>query len=238
MKSLNGRWIMSTKGIAKSAVIFVFGAVAVLAIALYSPAGPLDPTAPPAGTMHTLGEIYANTASVVVPPEILARPRGKAYLRIANPEVKGESQDSLHKDWIDIFGNSFQESNVVVLGGGGGAGAGKVSFSDITVVKEMDSSSPKFMLTCARGDRYGEVLIQGMMPGANSDKKCYEIKMTHAFVTGVAPRMVYRGDSFVIMEEVKFRFARIDWTYYPYDESGRQTPPVTAYWEIDTNTGG
>jgi len=228
---------MSTRGVAKSAVIVVLGTVAVLAVALYSPAGPLEPTAPPAGTMHTLGEIYANTASVVVPPEILARPRGKAYMRITTPEVKGDSQDSRHKDWIDIFGVSFQESNSSTPLGGG-AGAGKVSFSEIIVVKEMDSSSPKLMLTCAKGAHCDEVLIQGMMPGADSDMKCYEIKLTQAFVTGVAPRMVYRGDSFVLMEEVKFKAVKIDWTYYPYDESGNPKQPVTAYWDITTNTGG
>jgi type VI secretion system secreted protein Hcp len=229
---------MNTQGIAKSVVVIVLGAVAVLAVALYSPAGPLEPTAPPAGTMHTLDEIYANTASVVVPPEALAKARGKAYMRITTPEVKGDSQDSLHKDWIDIFGISFQESMAITIGGGGGGGAGKVAFSDMTVVKEMDSSSPKLMLTCAKGDHYGEVLIQGMMPGADSDKKCFEIKLTQVYVTGVAPRMVYRGNSFVLMEEVKFKVVKIEWTYYPYDESGKAKPPVTAYWDIAMNSGG
>ncbi len=227
---------MSTRGIAKSAVVFVLGAVAVLAVALYSPAGPLDPTAPPAGTMHTLNEIYANTASVVVPPEILARPRGKAYLQIQG--VLGESTDAAHKDWIDIFGISYGEKNTVIVGGGGGGTAGRVNFSDLTVVKELDLSSPKLALACGTGKPYPELLIQCMMPDAVKPQRYYEIKLTDVIVTGVTPKMVYRGNGFVFMEEVAFNFSRIEWTYYYIDESGSLRTQVRTYWDVALNKGG
>lgn len=220
---------MITKGITQSTVI-VLGTVALFTIALYSPAGPLEPTAPPAGTMHTLNEIYANTASVVVPPEILARARGKAYMRIEN--FLGESQDPAHKDWIDIFGVSYKET---MTPGSIGGGAGKVSFSDLTVVKELDLSSPKLSLACAQGQHIKQIVIECMTSDPANPKKYYELRLTDVLVSGVTPKMVYRGDGFVFMEEVTFNFAQIEWVYYCYDESGALKGTIREGWDIAAN---
>lgn len=227
---------MITRGITKSIVGIVLGAAAIFAVAMYSPAGPLEPTAPPAGTMHTLDEIYANTASVVVPPEALAKARGKAYLRIDT--ILGESKDPAHKDWIDIFVMSYQETMSVTYGGGGGAGTGRVSFSDLIVVKELDRSSPKLALACAQGQHIKQIVIECMTSDPANPKKYNEIRLTDVLVSGVTPKMVYRGDGFVFMEEVAFNFARIEWTYYIYDESGNLKGQVPAYWSLIENRGG
>jgi type VI secretion system secreted protein Hcp len=221
---------MSTRGIAKSAVVIGLGVVAVLAVALFSPAGPLEPTAPPAGTMHTLDEIYANTASVIVPPEVLAKARGKAYMQIG---ILGESTDADHLNWIDIFGMSYKEENSSTIGT-----AGKVNFSNLTVVKELDRSSPKLALTCASGQHIKQVLIQCMTSDPATPKKYYEITLTEAFVTGVTPKMVYRGNGFIFMEEISFGFSKIEWNYYRYDEAGNLKDKVPAWWDLSINKGG
>lgn len=224
---------MMANGFARKLVILALAVLAVLVVAMYSPAGPLQPTAPPAGTMHTLDEIYANTASVVVPPEILARARGRAYLRIDS--IQGESKDHAHENWIDIFGMGYQEKMAFDYGGGGTTG--KVSFSEISIVKEVDSSSPKLALACAEGQHFKQCLIECMTLD-EEPRHYYDIRLTDVIVSAITPKMVYRGNGFVFMEEVLLNFVRIEWTYYPYNTSGTPGDPIRTYWDIARNTGG
>ncbi|NLH16015.1 MAG: type VI secretion system tube protein Hcp [Phycisphaerae bacterium] len=224
---------MLTDGFARKLVVFVLATMAVLIVAIYSPAGPLQPTAPPAGTMHTLDEIYANTASVVVPPEILARARGRAYLRIDS--ILGESKDEAHEKWIDIFGIGYQEKMTIDYSGGGGVG--KVSFSDISIVKEVDISSPKLALACAKGTHIKQVVID-CMTNTEKAQRYFVLTLNDVIIAGVAPKMVYRGNGFVFMEEVSLNFARIQWEYYPFDETGVPGSRIETYWDLKQNTGG
>jgi type VI secretion system secreted protein Hcp len=59
-----------------------------------------------------------------------------AFIKIAG--IKGESPDG----YIEIFSFSFGASNPTTVGTGTGGGAGKVSLSDISITKKLDTSSP------------------------------------------------------------------------------------------------
>jgi type VI protein secretion system component Hcp len=50
-------------------------------------------------------------------------------------------------------------------------------------------------------------------------------------VARVSPRLVYRGDGFVLMEEVALTFAKIKWEHW--DKEGQRTD---AQWNLKTNS--
>ncbi len=56
--------------------------------------------------------------------------------------IKGESQDSKHKECIEIDSFSWGCTNAGSMGRGSGGGTGKVSFQDIHFMKQTDKSTP------------------------------------------------------------------------------------------------
>lgn len=73
--------------------------------------------------------------------------------------IKGESQDSKHKDEIDVESWSWGETQSGTHAGGGGGGAGKVSMQDFHFVMKVNKSSPKLLQACASGEHIKEALL-------------------------------------------------------------------------------
>ena len=65
--------------------------------------------------------------------------------------VTGESQDSVHKDEIDVLSWSWGMSQSGTTHMGGGGGSGKVSVQDLSLTKYLDASSPTLQKFCANG---------------------------------------------------------------------------------------
>ena len=63
------------------------------------------------------------------------------YLKLEG--IEGESQDSSHKNEIQLLSWSWGASNVSSVAGTGGSGAGKVDLSDFSVMTHFDKSTPK-----------------------------------------------------------------------------------------------
>jgi type VI secretion system secreted protein Hcp len=74
--------------------------------------------------------------------------------------IKGESRDDKHKDAIDVMSFSWGASNPGSFATGGGGGAGKVSFSDISFMSQVNKSSPELMTACATGKHINARILQ------------------------------------------------------------------------------
>ncbi|MBW3622746.1 MAG: type VI secretion system tube protein Hcp [Armatimonadetes bacterium] len=76
------------------------------------------------------------------------------YLKIDG--IDGESRDEDHKGWIEILSFSWGVSNAIDATGGarGGRGAGRANFSDLNVMKFLDKSTPKLLLSVASGKHF------------------------------------------------------------------------------------
>ena len=100
-------------------------------------------------------------------------------------EIKGESQDSVHADTIDVLAWSWGMSQSGTFHAGGGGGAGKANFQDISVTKWVDNSSAELMKYCANGDHFDSAKLIVRKAG----KKPLEyivIEMTKVMVTSVS----------------------------------------------------
>jgi type VI secretion system secreted protein Hcp len=74
-------------------------------------------------------------------------------------ELKGESNDKVHKDEIDVLAWSWGMSNSGSAQQGGGAGAGKCNVQDLRFTMYIDKSSPDQMLACCNGKHFPKATL-------------------------------------------------------------------------------
>ena len=82
--------------------------------------------------------------------------------------IKGESQDSKHKDEIDVTSWSWGLSNTGSSVVGGGGGAGKPVFQDFSWIQGLDASIPPIFLGVATGKHYKSAQLDVVKPGKDS----------------------------------------------------------------------
>ena len=136
------------------------------------------------------------------------------YLKIG--DIKGESADERHKEWIEIASFSWGiECDPE-------APAGAHQHRPITITKEIDKSSPKLMLACGTGGSpTGEGTSMTLVindPARNNGEDYYKIEFHDVIVTSFQTGGSTAGDS-VPTESVSFNYTKITWTYLPADGS-------------------
>src|ERR1043166_2845787 len=116
--------------------------------------------------------------------------------------------EGLHPDHIPVesfnFGASFSASSL-----GGGAGSGKVTFSDLSIVKLMDRTSTALIDACATGKRFRSATFSFHKWGdqvAFASYKLYDVMLNAVRDAGNR-----HGDS-APTEEVSLDFRKIDYT--------------------------
>lgn len=147
-------------------------------------------------------------------------------------EVPGESSKKGHEGQIDIESFSFGaiQSGSFAKGGAGG-GAGKATFQDISIVKEVDKSSPKLFQACAAGTHFPAATIFVRKAG-DKPLEYYKIELKDLIVSGIQNSGSSGGDN--VMESITFNTASINFTYVEQDAKGGAGKTVTAGYDIRT----
>jgi len=137
------------------------------------------------------------------------------FIKIA--DIQGESQDSQFKDQIEIMSYSFGASMVANVGQGG-LGAGKVSFSDFTFVKQVDKASPKFFKASCVGSHLATVVFSTRKAGGGSSGgyTYLQITLSDALVT----QFHLSGASEIATESVSLAFAKLQMEYFMQTATG------------------
>lgn len=138
--------------------------------------------------------------------------------------IDGESVDKDHKGEIDVLAWSWgmSQSGSSISGGGG---AGKVSVQDMSLTKYLDSSSPKLMEKIAQGEHIPKISLTVQNAGSTIQEYLI-ITMTDVMVTSYS--VGGSGGEDRLTENITLNFAKIEFKYIPFDESGRQQEPVTV----------
>lgn len=79
------------------------------------------------------------------------------YLKVDG--VTGESADANHTEWIDVGYFNWGAEQTGSMDAGGGGGAGKVGFTDLMVVANMDRATPSLLQFCSSGKHIPEVKL-------------------------------------------------------------------------------
>ena len=148
--------------------------------------------------------------------------------------VPGESKDSKHKDWIDVFSWTFGESNPGTHATGGGAGAGKVQMQDVHFMTRMSKASPKLFLACANGQHMKEAKLVGVHGGAMQQEF-----LTWTFSDVLVSSYQTQGSDGddTVMDAVSLAFSKVRVEYKLQKADGSLDKAISAGWDLKSSKG-
>ena len=148
-------------------------------------------------------------------------------------DIKGESQDSVHPDeivvlsWTEGLSNSASVDSAT-----GGGGAGKVSFAGLSVVKNIDRSSPALRQLVASGNHIPKAVLTLRKSGA-TPFEFFVVELEKVFVTSVSAGSSQGGD--LPTETVTLNFSKITWTYTEQKADGSKGNEIPAGYDVENN---
>jgi type VI secretion system secreted protein Hcp len=129
--------------------------------------------------------------------------------------VSGESVDSDHIDWIEVLGMNWEMTSAKDLGGTDTSGAGRTHFSDFSISKAVDVSSPLLLQQASNKRKIPQIKIE-VCRAAGIDKMRYlEYTFTNCVITRIQLNAggASGGIEALPFEEVAFNYDKFDVTY-------------------------
>ena len=155
-----------------------------------------------------------------------------AYLQIEG--IKGESQDSKHKDWIEVSHVDWNVHQPRALAiSSSGHTAGKTELSEISFKKIADLSSPLLQQTCAAGKTIPKAKFEFMRADGNGEPIKYSVvELDNVMVSSVSPSS---GDSGLLTERVSLAYSKIKWSYTQQKIAGGASGNTSGGWDAAAN---
>jgi type VI secretion system secreted protein Hcp len=121
--------------------------------------------------------------------------------------------------FIDILSFSFGASNTSTYGVGASgkeAKAGRVDFSNLSIMKVLDATSPLLNQHCWSGDILDKVYILYDKPVGDAQADYFRIYLQDALITSVQ----VSGSSENPTESISFAFQKVEVAYKPENDDG------------------
>lgn len=145
-------------------------------------------------------------------------------------EIPGESQKKGHEKQIDIVSFSFGAVQTGSFAkGGAGGGAGKAEFQDISIVKEVDKSSPKLFEHCGAGTHFPKAIITVRKAGG-TQMPYYKIELSDLIISSLQNSGSAGGDA--VMESLTMNCAKIDFGYTEQDAKGNKVATINGGFDV------
>lgn len=156
-----------------------------------------------------------------------------AFLKIDG--IKGESTDDKHKDQIEILSYNWGVSQMAsgTASSSGGGTTARADFQDLSIVKELDSSSPLLNKACWSGTHIKEVTLE-LNRAAGDDRLKYMVyKLENVIVSSVS---IGGGGGGIPTESVTFNYGKITTTYTKQARpGGGGAGDIPAGWDLEKN---
>ena len=155
------------------------------------------------------------------------------YLQIDG--IKGESQDSKHKEWIEIFNVQWNvhQPRASAVSTAGGHTSGKAELSDISFKKLADLASPILQQTCATGKTIPKAKFEFMRADGNGEPiRYYTVELENVMISDVSPST---GDGGMITERVSLAYSKIKWGYTQQKIAGGTSGNTSGGWDAAAN---
>ncbi len=147
--------------------------------------------------------------------------------------IDGESQDSSHKNEIEVLAWDWDISQQSTMHAGSGGGAGKATVSDLSFEHFIDRASPNLMKYCLTGKHIDQAVLVVRKAGGNP-LEYLKLTMSDVIVTKVAPKGSV-DDEVRMREQVALSFSRIKQEYVVQNAQGGSGGAVTAGYDIKGN---
>ena len=169
-----------------------------------------------------------------IPTESFEAAQGRGYAMMFIEGIQGPYQTQPYSYHIKVIDFKFGIDNVGTAAQGGSYSSAP-QFSEITVVKEIDKTSPLLAMYCAEGRTIPYVLIKLMPtaiwppPSGPPDPHYYIVTLEDVVISKIKNRVVYRESDLQYghLEELSFRCNRIGW-----EDIGSAT---TEQWDLQRN---
>ncbi|MEM5435495.1 Hcp family type VI secretion system effector [Paraburkholderia diazotrophica] len=146
--------------------------------------------------------------------------------------IDGESQDSAHKNEIEVSNWSWQILQQSSMHAGSGGGAGKATVEDLAFEHLLDRASPNLMKYCLTGKHIDQAVLTVRKAGGNP-LEYLKITMNDVIVTQVHPSGSNADNG--IREHVRLSFAKVKQEYVVQNAQGGSGGAVTAGYDIKLN---
>ena len=137
-------------------------------------------------------------------------------------DIKGESMDSKHKDWIEVLSWSWGTSTGTGKTRKGTAPA--VCIADLVLTKNVDSSSPQLIMNGVLGQAAKEATLV-MRKAGKEQQEFLIIKMQDVLVSSYQTGGSSNSEA-QLLDQVVLHFSSISGEYRPQDETGKLLPAV------------
>lgn len=152
------------------------------------------------------------------------------FLKLDN--IKGESQDSKHKEEIDVLAWSWGGSQSGTGHAGGGSGSGKVNVQDLSVTKYVDKSSATLFLHMCNGKhiKKGHLYVR---KAGEKPLEYIKLEMDDIIVTSLSTGG--SGGEDRLTENLTLNFSKFKVEYTPQKADGSGEAAVEMKWDIAAN---
>jgi len=146
--------------------------------------------------------------------------------------IKGESQDSKHKDTIEIESFSWGCSNAGTFAAGAGGGSGKVNFSDINFSTHVNKASPLLAFHCASGKHIKKAVLFVRKAGEKQEDY-YKLTLEDLLVSSYQSAGANGGGT--PADSFSLNFAKIKFEYAPQKADGSIEAHIPFGWNLKEN---
>lgn len=152
-----------------------------------------------------------------------------AYMKLG--DIKGESTDAGHKDWIDLFSISH-EIDRTTKNTAAARQRSSVTFGDVVVVKEVDTSTPKLQESIAKGNKITTAEIDFTRSSDDGRQVTYlKYELKNVMISSYSFHGESSGDQ-IPTDQISLNFEEIKVTYYPKNSEGT-SGKVEYSWKVE-----
>jgi type VI secretion system secreted protein Hcp len=155
------------------------------------------------------------------------------YLQIDG--IKGESQDSRHKDWIECTSINWTitQPKSATASTAGGHTAERAELSEISISKLVDLASPLLAQACAAGRTIPKAKLEMQRADGNGEPiKYFEVELENVLVAHIAPSFDGGGQP---TENLGLKFSKVRWRYTQQKVGGGASGNTAGGWDLATN---
>lgn len=157
------------------------------------------------------------------------------YIKFTGPDLKGESTDVDHKDWIEIesWSHNIRQPKSATASTAGGHTAERCEHDDMKFVKGMDVTSPQLYEAASSGTTFAEVTIDFLRSDGDDKRVKYmEIKLKNVIVSSISPSTSAEGAP---AEAFALKYAAVEWKYTKQQIAGGQGGITQGAWSLAKN---
>jgi type VI secretion system secreted protein Hcp len=156
-----------------------------------------------------------------------------AYLQIG--DIKGESQDDKHKQWIEVQNVNWgvTQPRATAISTAGGHTSGKADVHEVSFDKLADIASPVLFQTCAMGKTIPQAKFEFFRAdGDGARVKYFEIVLENVMISNVTPTSANGG---LITEKVQLASSKFKCTYTQQKILGGAGGSTAGGWDSAAN---